>query len=162
MDDVLRAREVLVPADTLHDRVLARFQVDPRTFGYLLEHWKSSRVLKDPSKLGSDLEPLSFVNRWWNDSIKLELTKCQDDKLFYCYRIKRLVKIAENVVLQCHLSNKATERGLELDLLELARSFVGPLDEAGEWPILKDKILDLSWKTRNRPLKKVRNCTNKS
>jgi hypothetical protein len=62
---VLDARQVLVPAATLHERVLARF--DPVTFDRLM--WKRMPNERGPSALESFL----VVNKGKNDAIRREL-----------------------------------------------------------------------------------------
>jgi hypothetical protein len=142
-DDILQARHVLVPAGTLHERVLARFDAN---------HFRLSAVWMPtgrPSQLGS----FSLKNERWNKKIRFDLEKCQDDKGYECYRTNKLVEMAEDIVLDCHLSFNGEVRGIKLDLLEVARSLVDPLDEEIEWPVFKQIIL--RWKS-GKQLKKVR------
>jgi len=144
MHNILSARQVLVPAATFHERVLARF--DPVTLDRLV--WKT--IPDEPS----DLESFFHANERRNRGIRLELKNERYGKEAQSFRTNELMEIAQKIVVDCHLSIKAKETHVELDLLEIARSLLDPFDEKEEWPIFKNIIL--RWKSDNQ-LKKVRN-----
>lgn len=146
-DWILQAREVLVPACTLSERIVARFDPDcGHQFQTFTKRWR-----KDDDKLHS----FNWSNDW-QEVVKDEMKPWKTGKGSFhlanhnCTWTNKSMEIAEDVVQQYKVPPNGTARTIAL--LEILGSLLAPWAGKEEW--LEFKVQLARWKARKEGWKK--------